>query len=378
MLVSGTGARPTRDRLGPNRGRFEVIGIGALNIDEVWVVPSLAVRDNESALVNRVTSSGGSAANTIYALARLGVATAYVGAVGKDPSGQTLRDSFSEVGVSNRWIITKTTARTGVALCLADKAGERFIVVEEGANRELCEDDVRRITPSLVLPTRIAHLTSFIGEPQFRLQVNLIEKLPAETLISLSPGMIYAQRGYRGILPLATRCDVLFVNRREIATLMGTDQQDFASAASQFLDKFVNCQAVVVTLGSGRPPSRSRQVPHDITTIGRAVDERAEVKAKPDRPVGRQSCWVLTRGGESSFVYYRFRKAVDPTGAGDAFAAGYLYGMVNDEPVWRCALFGHTLAQFSVSGIGARGPHLPTRRDFEVAVENSSAVVWGQ
>ena len=62
---------------------IRVIGLGALNVDRIFRVERL-LADGESALTDGGTFAGGSAANTVYGLARLGIKTGFCGAVGKD------------------------------------------------------------------------------------------------------------------------------------------------------------------------------------------------------------------------------------------------------------------------------------------------------
>ncbi len=361
--------RSTSETIASEPG-FDVVGIGALNVDQILRIKRLELSDDEVVAVDRITSSGGSAANTIFGLARLGMRTAYVGAVGRDEAGRSLRASFSSVGVDDRWIRTKTRYPTGEAICIADSESRRYIVVEPGANQHLREADLRADLPSLCLPARALHLTSFVGDQQLQLQTSLAHDADDSTLISFSPGALYVRRGLDEIFALASRCDVLFVNRNEIAELMGLAPTEYMTAGRLFLEKFARCRTVVITLGSGRPPRRS----------GRSF-------AAPDRPMledilndtavasgdRRLSCVVIPRkGGPLAVQYGGFVRAADPTGAGDAFAAGFLYALLRKRSLRECALSGHACAQFSVTGFGAR-THLPTAEQLRSAMKSHSA-----
>lgn len=91
---------------------IEVVGLGALNIDHIYKVERIL--DDGEAVVNEAKSSpGGSAANTIYGLAKLGVSTGFSGVVGNDDEGKILLQDFQQVGVDIGQIRVKQGAKTG-------------------------------------------------------------------------------------------------------------------------------------------------------------------------------------------------------------------------------------------------------------------------
>ena len=85
---------------------IEVVGLGALNIDHLYRVERIL--DDGEAVVNEAKSfPGGSAANTIYGLAKLGVNTGYTGVVGDDEAGRIMLHDFYEAGVDVNQIRVK-------------------------------------------------------------------------------------------------------------------------------------------------------------------------------------------------------------------------------------------------------------------------------
>jgi sugar/nucleoside kinase (ribokinase family) len=173
-------------------------------------------------------------------------------------------------------------------------------------------------------------------------QVKIARAVSPASLVSLSPGAFYARRGIAALTPLAARCDVLFVNRDEICTLMAVPADGYAVAAQRFLSQFTQCEAVAVTLGAGEHAGVHR------------ITSRVFRRSQPDFRIASSDRPEVT----------------DATGAGDAFAAGYLYGLLTGEATERCALFGHVLAQFALAGTGACAS-LPSRAEFRRAVELS-------
>ena len=77
---------------------IEVVGLGALNIDHIYQVERI-LDDGESVVNEAVSSPGGSAANTIYGLARLGMRTGFTDVVGDDAKGKMLVRDFQKLGV---------------------------------------------------------------------------------------------------------------------------------------------------------------------------------------------------------------------------------------------------------------------------------------
>jgi len=97
--------------------KIEVVGFGAMNIDHLCQVKELVV-DGEQAVTGFESIPGGSAANTIYGLAKLGVITGFVGAVGTDKSGKLLMDDFKTVNVNTSQISFKKAETVSVGLHL--------------------------------------------------------------------------------------------------------------------------------------------------------------------------------------------------------------------------------------------------------------------
>ena len=77
---------------------IEVVGLGALNIDYLYQVERI-LDDGEAVIDEAKSSPGGSAANTIYGLAKLGVKAGFTGVVGDDAEGRVLLEDFQRAGV---------------------------------------------------------------------------------------------------------------------------------------------------------------------------------------------------------------------------------------------------------------------------------------
>ncbi len=307
--------------------RIEVVGLGALNIDHMYRVERL-LDDGEATVKEAQSFPGGSAANTVYGLARLGIRTGFIGAVGDDAEGSLLLQDFQRVGVDSSQIREKPGARTGAVFCLSDPAGQRSLYVMPGANNLLTNDD---LDVAYVNQAGLIHLSSFVHDRQFRMLLELITRLEPSTRLSFAPGALYATRGLTALSPILARTHILFINEGEIGQL--TDK-DFKAGAETCLEQ--GCHIVAITLGRGKRLDKGGK---KVTAIAYIRDADSEHLIEPAS---------------------RKRLATtEATGAGDAFVAGFLYGLLKGKALDECGRLGDIVAQFSISKIGAR-QGLPT------------------
>jgi ribokinase len=302
---------------------IDVVGFGAMNIDHLCRVKEL-VTDGEQSVTGFVSIPGGSAANTICGLARLGFKTGFVGAIGSDKSGKALVNDFKTAGVDTSQIRVKK-AETGATTCISDKLGRRAIYVSPGANNLLDQKDVNL---AYLNQAKLVHMSSFADDRQLKMQVALVKKLKSSVKLSLAPGMIYVTKGLKALTPLLKKTFVVFMNREEIERLTG---KDVPSGARELVK--IGCRIVVVTLGKGLDRGKSGMVTAYILD---GVKEH-EVISK----------WVVRKSGPET------------TGAGDAFAAGFLFGSLKGKGIEECGILGDLVAGLAIKKVGAR-TGLPT------------------
>jgi ribokinase len=305
---------------------MEVIGLGALNIDHIKIVERI-LEDGEAVVLDSGSTPGGSAANTIYGLARLGVSTGFCGAVGDDDYGRTLLQDFQKVGVDTSQIRIKKGAKTGTVLCLSDQLGRRSLYVVPSANSLLTKDD---LDPTYINQAGMLHLASFADEAQFRVVLELVERLASSVRLSFTPGALYAAKGLKSLAPILKRSYLLFINQSELRQLTG---KDVVNGAESCLKQ--GCQMVVVTLGTGGKIKKTN-------AVGYIRDAEREYIIEPlSRSIGAE---------------------VDTTGAGDAFTAGFIYGLLKGKNLEDCGRLGNLVARFSITKMGAR-EGLPTLKE---------------
>ena len=163
-------------------------------------------------------------------------------------------------------------------------------------------------------------MSSFVGEKSFRAQKKLMSFLPDSVKVSFDPGSLYAQKGLAAIEPIIQNSFVMMPNTLELQLLTG--ETGIPEGAQELIEMGVEIVAV---------------------------------------KMGDKGCYV-TNGEEKMTLQPYKVPAVDTTGAGDAFDAGFLYGLVHNRTLEDCGKLGNFVASRSVMKMGARDG-LPTRED---------------
>ncbi len=305
---------------------IEIIGLGALNVDNIYQVERI-LEDGETVVNEAKSFPGGSAANSIYGLAKLSVKTGFTGVIGDDAEGKILLQDFQKVGVDTSQIKVKPQTKTGSVLCLSDKPGRRSLYVLPGANSLLSIDD---LDLTYINQAKILHLSSFANDEQFKVTLTLVGRLSSSVKLSFAPGTLYTARGLRALSPILDKTDVLFVNHDEVLQLTGKEVIAGAKSCLKY-----GCHTVAVTLGKGMELELGR---------GR------------NRKTVTASCYIRDANKEFTIepASQNTVTPVDTTGAGDAFATGFLHGLLNGMGLEDCGRLGDIVAQFCITKIGAR------------------------
>ncbi|MBS7606243.1 MAG: carbohydrate kinase family protein [Candidatus Bathyarchaeia archaeon] len=286
---------------------FEVICFGALNVDKLYRVDRLAGADEESIILDFKESPGGSAANTAVGLARLGVRVGYIGKVADDREGSLLIKSFMDEGVDTGGIIVSRTGRSGSVIGFVDRRGNRALYLDPGVNNTLRYEEINL---DYIKGAKFLHLTSFAGDEPFNAQKKIVENF-SEIKVTLDPGLIYARRGLDALRPLIRRCYAILPSEMEIQLLTGRDYREGAEIL---------------------------------------LREGAEIVAVK---LGERGCYITD--GSESYIIEPFKvEVVDTTGAGDAFCAGFIYGLLRGKNLKECGILGNFVASRCLMRMGAR------------------------
>jgi adenosine kinase len=275
--------------------------------------------------------SGGSAANTIVGIASLGARAAYVGKIKDDEIGKLYAHDIRAAGVAFTTSAAKDGPATGCSYILVTGDGERTMNTYLGAAQDLSPAD---IDPAEIAAARIVYLEGYLWDPKnakeaFVKAAKIAHDSRRRVALTLSDSFCVDR--YRDEFLALMRngtVDIVFANESELHSLYMTS--DFDTALKQ-LRNDVNLGVV----------TRSEK-----GCMAVSVEESVAVPASPVAQV------------------------TDTTGAGDLFAAGFLFGLARDLPFQQCGKLGALAAAEVIQHIGAR-PQVSLK---ELAQQNGLAV----
>ena len=261
-----------------------------------------------------IERSGGSVANTVAGLASLGANCGFIGRVAADQFGGIFRHDIRSLGVTFETHAANSGAPTARCLILVTPDGERTMNTFLGASVDFTADDV---DDDMIAAAKIVYLEGYLfdrdeAKAAFRTAARAAKKAGAKVALSLSDAFCVNRHrlDFRSLLRDGT--DILFANEKEITTLY--EVNSFAEAADAARQ---DCELAVLT--------------------------RSEDGS------------VILASGETIVVpAEKVREVVDVTGAGDLYAAGFLYGLTKGAPPTVCGQLGSLAAAEVVGHIGAR------------------------
>lgn len=258
-------------------------------------------------------SVGGDAANEAVTLSRLGKQVHLVTKLGTDLTGAMLDHYLTGLGISLEDSVKEETLDTGINIVLVDEAAERsFITNKNGSLRKLGLQDISlpalRKSPLICFasifvsplfdPSSMAELFRSAKEQGCVLCADMTRCKNGETLSDIQDALQYL--------------DYLFPNYEEAKAVSGKDDLD--EIADAFLDCGVSC--IVIKTGA-------------------------------------KGCFIKTADERLSIPAYPHTHCIDTTGAGDNFAAGFLYALSEHMSLADCGYFANVTASLAVESVGA-------------------------
>ncbi len=299
---------------------LDVVGFGALNVDKLYNVNKIAHEDEESYITGLTESCGGSAANTIVGLSRLGLNTGFIGKVASDREGTLLLKNLEDESVDTNGVILESDGRSGVVNGFVDRNGQRALYVDPGVNDLMGEDEVQT---DYVAGSNVLHMASFVGkfeDKSIKSQKAFLKSIPDDISVSLDPGRLYAERGMDFLEKFLKRTNILLINEAEL-NLLTKEKYNGNYKGNKTCEK-----GSKILLDCGI----------DIIAVKRGVKG------------------VFVTDGYQSYFMDAFKvQCVDTTGAGDAFNAGFLYGLIKGENIKNSGLIGNFVASKCVEKCGA-------------------------
>jgi sugar/nucleoside kinase (ribokinase family) len=261
-----------------------------------------------------VEASGGSAGNTVAGVASLGGRSVHIGKVADDALGKVFAADMEAIGAHFSGGVLKGGAPTGRCLINVTPDGERTMCTALGAAALLDPDDV---DPAVIEGSSIVFLEGYLFDPPparraFAKAAGLARASSRLVALTLSDSFV-VDRHRAGLVAFTeAEVDVLFANSDEITSLFETDDFDAAVAAVRG-----RCSIAVVTRG-------------EKGSVIVAGDQIHQIAAVP------------------------VEKVVDTTGAGDQYAAGFLFGLAQGLSLPRAGRLGSLCASEVISHYGPR------------------------
>jgi sugar/nucleoside kinase (ribokinase family) len=258
-------------------------------------------------------SSGGSAANTCAVAAALNARVAYIGKVADDQLGEVFRHDIEAAGVHFPTEPLSGAAPTARCLILVTPDGQRTMNTFLGACVTLSEADV---DPVLVAASAVTYLEGYLFDPpaaQAAFQKAAAAAHAAGRRVALSLSDAFCVNRHRAAFLdlVANHVDILFANEAEITALY--ERNTFEEAAEA-----------------------ARQ------DVALAALTRSEAGS------------LILHGEETIHIAAKSTMVVDTTGAGDAYAAGFLAGLTSGKSLNLCGRMGSIAAAEVISHYGAR------------------------
>ena len=255
-------------------------------------------------------AAGGSGANSMIGISQLGGRSAFSGKIGRDEHGKLYREKLEALGVCD--CLAEGEGTTGSSLILVSEDGARTMNTFLGMSQELMNPD---IDPDVIQSSKYLYLTGYLWdtESQKKAVLNALDeakKREVKVALSLSDPFCVTRHKEDFINLLKGYASMVFCNQEEAFTLLDTE---ITQQAVETLSDWTETAAL--TLGAYGA--------------------------------------LISHHGETCYIDPLTVRVEDTTGAGDAFAAGFLYGMTHDLSPLDSGRIGATLA---AAVIGQTGP----------------------
>ena len=279
---------------------------GGMEMVEPEVISALVARSGKTP----EQAPGGSAGNTIFALAKMGVKCSMLGKIGRDEKGEFYRSAFKSNGGDDSCFIPTDEAPTGCCLSLVTPDAERTMRSALGASLLLTQEEIRKVD---FTPFDLVYIEGYmLFSPVFDTLIRCVKAAGCRIgfdLASFEVAGLFRDKLLNEVLP--DFVDLLFANEEEGAALLGQ------MAPGEMAEKLsVLCEIAVVKSG---------------------------VRGS-----------VAVRGSEKAFIpAFVVENPVDTTAAGDLYAAGFIRGLAAGASLDKCGVIGSRISSEVVKVFGS-------------------------
>ncbi|MFA7288501.1 MAG: carbohydrate kinase family protein [Melioribacteraceae bacterium] len=256
---------------------------------------------------------GGCASNASIDLEKIGIRAAIIGKVGNDGFGEFVMNEMKSNGVIVDGVVKGINSRTSASIVSINSNGERSFLHHLGANAEFCSDDINF---SIIENSKIVFVAGALLMPSFdgNPTALLLKKAQDSNVITvMDTAWDSTGKWMHLIKPTLPYLDYFIPSFEEAEMISGKNEPE--DIADIFLNEGV--KTVVIKLGS-------------------------------------KGCFIKNKDGLKYFIEaFRELNVLDTTGAGDAFAAGFIAGIINGWDLDKCGIFANAVGANCVTSIGA-------------------------
>lgn len=259
--------------------------------------------------------SGGSAANTMAGIASFGGRCAYIGKVADDEAGRVFRHDMLAQGIDfHTDADTQHGLPTARCMIFVSPDAERTMATHLGVSTEICAAD---LDEGKIQSAQVTYLEGYLfdkpkAKEAFQRAATIAHAADKMVALTLSDPFCVGRHREDFMNLIDGNIDILFANEQELLSLYETD--DFNAAIRRAAESVSIC----------------------------AVTQ------------GAKGATVMYHGAKFEIPVTPVERVVDTTGAGDLFAAGFLYGFTQDMDPYQCGLLGTMAAAEIISHMGAR------------------------
>ena len=257
--------------------------------------------------LNSVIASGGSAANTIHGLAKLGIKTGFIGKIGSDNDGQLFKKDLEQANISP--ILLESETASGKAIAFVSPDSERTFATFLGAAVELSATDLK---PEMFKDYKYFHIEGYLVQNHQLIETAVKMAKKAGLIVSLDLAAYNVVEANLGFLQRIIKeyVDIVFANEEEAKAFTGLEHEEALNQIAEI------CNIAIVK-------------------------------------VGKQGSYIKT-DNKITKVGIIEAQSIDTTGAGDLYAAGFITGLIQNKTITECGNLGSLLSGKVIENLGAK------------------------
>ena len=293
---------------------YDVLCIGLVNVNMPVRPVDRAIFDVDLTMVEPIDLMlGGDAMNEAITLTKLGSKVGLIGKIGNDAFGKSLLQMAEDEGVDTQNICIDDSSKTSACVMLINKNGDRNFASHRGANSNLCLKD---IDLSILKQTKVVNIGSLFALKSLDGWGTeaILKEAKANDVITCADMMCDTYNvGFEGIKETLSQLDYFIPSYDEAESLTGETEPE------KIADKLlaIGVKNVIIKMGT-------------------------------------EGCYA--KNEQESFFTKSYKvEAIDTTGAGDNFVAGFLHGIVQQWDLKRCITFSNAVGAITVQKIGPTG-----------------------